>query len=117
MSDTFLHNVYLYTFHKGGILIHEGFRQDKVGNEPRRLQGMSRFLTSKGKSFWVSDTEGEVYNNQLWLSEKDDEKALELFLKAAEYDYIDLKTKINVISNKIDALSRLKKEAEYEIPN
>ena len=89
---------YIYSIKNGKLRVHEGF----VFAEPFRERVQFR---GKNKKTLCSKTPGEVYSGSVWFLERDDQKALKLFIEFEEKLVFQLQERVQ---NHLSTISQLK---------
>lgn len=103
--------VYLYSRYRGRFDVYEGELRPYGYSK-----GMAAFeykRGNKGARLVCSPNPGEVYHGVVWLPEKDDAKALEIFIEHERLAIQELKDKIEHHEWNIEQLRSFAKNTSY----
>lgn len=62
------------------------------------------YFTNKKKNIMCSSNEGTIWNSIIWLTDRDDQKVIDAFVKYQEEKISELKKKIDSHLNKINLI-------------
>ena len=100
---------YLYSRWRGKFEVFEGYLEPSRFNDHQ-----ARFIYRRGRkdlTMQCSRNPGEVYNSVVWLIERDDEHAKNLFIEYEELVLEELKEKIEKHEQAIEKLKGLDMES------
>ena len=84
-------------------------------NKPSMLDGtLTARYDNKPIGIGVATAPGVVYNNIVWLEERDDIRAADILIIHQKEQMAKLEARINNHKNKIDMLSKIIKEINHE---
>lgn len=98
--------MYLHTFHKNEIKVFECEYYYKLSNTHNSSLICVKIKPDDYRRL-VHKDEGMVYNDQLWLSEKDYQKAVDLFIESRQDKIANLNLEMNKYSDQIKTLYEL----------
>lgn len=109
--------MFLYTFHKNELRVFENcYFEDGPVIHPHGDIDLVYIRKKDGSRRIVSKNEGAVYSDQLWLSERDDQKAINCLIESRQDKAIKFETEITKLSEQITRLYLLR-GAKHEISN
>lgn len=109
--------MYLYTFHKNDLRVFEDCYFDKGPViHPHGDVDLIYIRKKDGSRRIVSKEEGTVHADQLWLSERDDQKAINFLIESRQDKAVELEAGIKKLSEQITRLYLLR-GAKHEISN
>lgn len=100
--------VYLYTFHKNKLRIFESYFDNGPVIHPYGEEELVYIRKKDGTRRIVPKKEGFVHADQLWLSERDDQKAVHCLIDYRQDKTVKLETEIMKLSEEIKALYLLR---------
>lgn len=106
--------VYLYTFHKNKLRIFESYFEKAPVIYPHGEEKLVYIRKKDGSRYIVPKKEGFVHANQLWLSERDDQKAIHCLIDYKQDKIVKLEIDIIKLSEEIKNLY-LSGGAKHEI--
>lgn len=103
---------YVYSLWSGSFLCKEC---EIDLNKPSMLDGtLTARYNNKRLCIGVAAAPGAVFNNIVWLEERDDIRAADILIIHQKEQMAKLEERINNHKNKIDMLSKIIKEANHE---
>lgn len=90
---------FLYSLWTGEFKLYEG----RIVTGEKYKDGMARFIGEK-KEMICPSKDGEIYNSIIWLTDRDDQKVIDIMVKYQEEKIEELKKKINNHLNKINLI-------------
>lgn len=90
---------FLYSLLTGEFKLYEG----RIIAGKNYKYGMADFFGKK-KNLICSSKEGEIYNSIIWLTDRDDQKVIDIMVKYQEEQITKLKKKIDNYLNKINLI-------------